>query len=71
MDFMDTPEQGHSFIDDEVDSAQGVQTVQNTDPLKAQAAMLALTQKSVTQAQDSYLNLMNSNSPVLDNVNKA
>lgn len=70
MDFMDTPEQGHSFIDDEVDSMQGIQSFQNTDPLKAQAAMLALTQKSITQAQDSYKRLLNGDTPPLDNINK-
>lgn len=58
MNFIDTPEQGHSFIDDEVDSLPGVQAFQNPNPLKVQAAMLSLTQKSYTQAHDSYVQML-------------
>lgn len=70
MDFMDTPEQGHSFIDENVDALQGGQSVQSQDPLKAQAAMLALTQKSLTQSNEQYQNMMNSGPPPIDNITR-
>ena len=68
MDFMDAPEQGHSFIEDNVDDLRDTPSVQNLDPLKAQAAMLALTNNALLNAQDAYIKMVNGPKPTIDEV---
>ena len=62
---MDAPEQGHSFIEDNVDDLRDTPSVQNLDPLKAQAAMLALTNNALLNAQDAYIKMVNGPKPTL------
>lgn len=68
MAFMDDNETDRKFMDESVSQQDPVLTTQNLDPLKAQAAMLALTEKSLFQAQDSYKNLMNGVAPPVGEV---